>query len=35
MNYILRIGDLKFANVSKHSAITIDDESDFSIEEID
>lgn len=36
ISYILRIGDLKSAkDVSKHSAITIDDESDLSVEEID
>lgn len=36
ISYILRIGDLKSEkNVSKLSTITINDESDFSIEELD
>ncbi|XP_077256053.1 periodic tryptophan protein 2 homolog [Temnothorax americanus] len=36
ISYILRIGDLKSAkDASRHSAITIDDESDISIEEVD
>ncbi|KYM87794.1 Periodic tryptophan protein 2 like protein [Atta colombica] len=36
ISYVLRIGDLKSKkNVSKLSTIKIDDESDFSIEEID
>lgn len=36
MSYILRIGDLKSAkDVSKHSAIMIDNESDLSLEMID
>jgi len=36
ISYVLRIGDLKSKkNVSKLSTIKIDDESDFSIEEMD